>query len=221
MPAWRKKLGFQASFTRAETELLLRGWVPDPVVDWWFICVEDGWLNFHRSDTGFCIYALRLEYGAHGSTVAASRLNADPRQYATRDIDYDRKLLGYLINALLLEKRDTPFPMPADAGDATPDEVRYAYVRRGLGAEPVYPLDPWFSPITKRVGVVAVLIVLCAMLALLTLSVLEIIPIRIGWEAPVIVLWLMLAISTLIRDMWRALEHALSFFGLRDSDDRK
>lgn len=119
----RRSLGFGASFTHAETKQLLRGWVPDPVVDWWFICVEDGWINFHRCDTGFCIYALRLDYTAHGSTVAASRLNADPRQYVTRDIDYDRKLLGYLIDALLLEKRDTPFPMPADAGDATPDEV--------------------------------------------------------------------------------------------------
>ncbi|MCO4312063.1 hypothetical protein [Pectobacterium versatile] len=103
-------LNFQALFTDAEAEKMRQGVIPKQMEDKWFIYFEDGWLCFHRSWTGFFIYALKLDGSPAGVRVTDSWVNRDPAQYASTDLEYDRGMLRYLIDVSLLGKQDVPFP---------------------------------------------------------------------------------------------------------------
>jgi hypothetical protein len=85
-----------------------QGFIPRAMEDKWFICFEDGWLCFHRSWTGAFIYALRLEHTPDGTRVTQSWVNRNPEQYNAKNTDYDRRLVRYLIERILLGK-DVPF----------------------------------------------------------------------------------------------------------------
>jgi len=69
-PEQRASLGFAALFDNAEAERLVLGLRPAGMEDKWFICFHQGWLLFHRSWTGVCIYGLQLERLADGVRVA-------------------------------------------------------------------------------------------------------------------------------------------------------
>jgi hypothetical protein len=109
----RERLPYERRFDAAEQQRLLRGLVPDQMEDKWFIFHEDGWLYFHRSWTGLCIYGVRLRPEGAGSAVEEAWVNRAPDQYARTDSDYDTRLLAYLVDRLLLGANDTPFPMPS------------------------------------------------------------------------------------------------------------
>jgi len=129
-PAVRKDLGFEGTFTAGESERLLRGLVPMEMEDKWFVYFEDEWLRFHRSWTGAFIYALRLERSGGGFRVAESWVNRDPQQYKGDDESYDRQLLRFLIDALLLGRTGAVFPMPRVDGNAPDGVVQHVYVGR-------------------------------------------------------------------------------------------
>ncbi|HEX4824082.1 MAG TPA: hypothetical protein VFV19_07195 [Candidatus Polarisedimenticolaceae bacterium] len=111
-PVRRIPLGFNATFTPAETEQLLRAFVPRGMEDKWFIYFEDGWLRFHRSWTRFFIFGLRLAHRKHGDGVfvAESWVNGDPEQYGADDWVYERRLVRALIDGFLLDKPSVTFP---------------------------------------------------------------------------------------------------------------
>jgi len=112
-PQRRADLGFVASYSSSEADLLSNGLVPESMDEKWFVFQEGEWLNFHRSWTGVQIYAIRLQLNDDQSfSVSESWVNREPEQYSMTDIDYDRKLLAFLIDALLL-KRKTSFPVPS------------------------------------------------------------------------------------------------------------
>lgn len=94
------------------------GFVPEEMEDKWFIYFDEGWLFFHRSWSGALIYALRLEDSPEGVRVVESWVNRDPQQYSGTDTEYDRTLVRFLIDALLLKKSDARFPIASrpDAG---------------------------------------------------------------------------------------------------------
>lgn len=135
-------LGFEACFDSDETERLKHGLVPEGMEDKWFIYFEDDWLRFHRSWTGAFIYALRLERTASGFCVAESWVNRDPEQYQATDTAYDRRLVRFVIDALLLGKRDVAFPMPSGGRDPAHGLTQHAHVGRkypednGAGEDP-------------------------------------------------------------------------------------
>ena len=79
-PSARESLGFDAVFTDAEAGLLMLGAVPAEMDDKWFVYFNDGWLHFHRSWTGFHIYALRLDGSPGGVRVTDSWVNREPDQ---------------------------------------------------------------------------------------------------------------------------------------------
>ena len=137
-PEQRDRLAFAAEFTAAETDLLVFGLIPRGLEDKWFICFHQGWLLFHRSWTGACIYGLRLEPMGGGARVAESWVSRDPSQYKGADDDYDRKLVRFLIDALLL-RREATFPMPAGVESAPPGAYQHSVVGR---AYPESPPDP-------------------------------------------------------------------------------
>lgn len=60
LPSLREELKFKAVFTDAEIEKISYGLIPEQMEDKWFIYLENGWLFFHRSWTGVCVYRLRF-----------------------------------------------------------------------------------------------------------------------------------------------------------------
>ena len=65
-PEQREPLEFAAEFSNAETELLVMGLIPKGMEDKWFVYFDGpahrhGWLLFHRSWTGACIYGIEQQ----------------------------------------------------------------------------------------------------------------------------------------------------------------
>jgi hypothetical protein len=140
-PAQREPLGFSVLFNDAEAEALMQGLIPQAMVDKWFICFHDGWLLFHRSWTGACIYGLRLDGSPTGVRVVDSWVNRDPSQYKGTDVEYDRKLVQFLVDAFLLH-RPAAFPMPRDVVEPAPGVLQHAIVGRSFPESPPDTSDP-------------------------------------------------------------------------------
>ncbi len=138
-PEQREPLNFAAEFTDAETELLVFGLIPKEMEDKWFICFHQGWLLFHRSWTGACIYGLHLEAVRGGSRATDSWVSRDGAQYKGVDVEYDRKLLRFLIDALLL-RREAIFPMPAGVESVPPGVYQHSVVGRAYPESPPEPM---------------------------------------------------------------------------------
>jgi hypothetical protein len=134
-PERREPLEFNAAFNDAEAGMLVGGLIPKQMEDKWFICFHGGWLLFHRSWTGACIYGLRLERSSEGARVAESWVNRDPGQYAGTDVEYDRKLVRFLIDALLLG-RSAVFPLPPGVDTAAPGLFQHSIVGRAFPESP-------------------------------------------------------------------------------------
>jgi hypothetical protein len=146
-PALREPLDFAAVFDNSEAELLVLGLIPSGMADKWFVYFEgsahrQGWLLFHRSWTGACIYGLQLEGSPVGARVVESWVSRDPAQYTGTDVDYDRKLLRFLIDAFLL-RLPAVFPMPVGVESIAPGVYQHSVVGR---AYPESPPDAPFLP---------------------------------------------------------------------------
>jgi hypothetical protein len=134
-PEQRESLELTATFNNAEAELLVLGLRPARMEDKWFICFHQGWLLFHRSWTGVCIYGLRLERSPRGVVVSDSWVSRDSSQYKGTDVEYDRQLVRFLIDALLL-KRPAVFPIPAGVGHMPPGVYQHSIVGRAYPESP-------------------------------------------------------------------------------------
>lgn len=128
-PAKKEALGLCASFTRSEGEQLGKGLVPQVMEDKWFIFLEDDWLYFHRSWTGAVIYGVQLDFNSDGVRVIDSWVNRNSEQYQGTDTAYDRDLLKFVIDALLLGKA-VEFPMPQGKEEFADGVVQHNYVGR-------------------------------------------------------------------------------------------
>lgn len=115
-PERRENLGFSAVFTAAEVEAIMQGLIPREMEDKWFIHFNDNWLMFHRSWTGAHIYGLRFDTANGQARVVDSWVNRDPHQYKGTDVEYDRMLVRFLIDAFLLH-RPAVFPVPSSLSD--------------------------------------------------------------------------------------------------------
>jgi hypothetical protein len=108
-PANRARVKLDRSFDPGEWSALQLGVIPEEMEDKWFIYEEGGWLNFHRSWTGFCNYRVRLRKTPNGGEIAEAWVSRQKDQYSEVDDDYDARLLSWLIDVLLL-KRPAPYP---------------------------------------------------------------------------------------------------------------
>jgi O-acetyl-ADP-ribose deacetylase (regulator of RNase III) len=109
MPEARAPLSYRRRFDAREHARLALGLLPRQMEDKWFIYLEQDWLYFHRSWTGFCTYAVRLGAMSEGSRVVEAWVTRDPAQYRTADDRRDTEILGYLVERLLLG-RQVRFP---------------------------------------------------------------------------------------------------------------
>jgi hypothetical protein len=128
-PTLKEPLHFEALYTDADAEKMMLGLVPREMEDKWFIYFLGGWLYFHRSWTGACIYAVRLDGSPAGVRVIDSWVNRDPQQYKNADLEYDRKLVAFLIDAFLLG-RPAQFPRPSDLPQPKPGVFQHSVVGR-------------------------------------------------------------------------------------------
>jgi hypothetical protein len=108
-------LPIEGEFTRREFQRIKLGLVPTQMEDKWFIYFERGWLNFHRSWTGVCIYRVRFKHKKDEYAIAEAWANRDPDEYSNTDDEYDIGLLSYLIYAVLLNE---PMALPVKSADA-------------------------------------------------------------------------------------------------------
>jgi hypothetical protein len=113
MPDARARLAYTRAFDAAEHARLTRGIVPVQMEDKWFVFYEAPWLWFHRSWTGVAIYAVRLRVEEPGSAVEEAWVNRAPDQYRETDDSHDAAMLSFLIERILLGRRDVPFPVRA------------------------------------------------------------------------------------------------------------
>lgn len=107
------------------------GYIPGAMEDKWFIYFENGWLRFHRSWTGTCIYGLKVQPTPQGGQVAESWVNRDPEQYRSTDTGYDRRLVDFLIDAFLLRKEGIKFPMPRNSVELPKGVLQHSIAGRG------------------------------------------------------------------------------------------
>ncbi|WDA42012.1 hypothetical protein [Erythrobacter sp. BLCC-B19] len=105
MPAKRQALYLALSFDTDEVECIRRGFIPRDMDDKWSIFVEDDWLYFHRSWTGFCIFAVRLEPAANGVVIREGWASRDPEQYHGSSAAEEQRQIAALIDSLLHSRK--------------------------------------------------------------------------------------------------------------------
>jgi hypothetical protein len=132
LPTNRISLGFAATYDDSEAERMRQGFIPRQMEDKWFIYFKEGWLYFYRSWTGACIFGVQLD--SRGGRVIDSWITADQQQTAGKDLEYYRKLVGFLIDTLLLGKK-SEFPAPSDL----PEELASIYQHHIVGVPPNVP----------------------------------------------------------------------------------
>jgi hypothetical protein len=79
-----------------------QGYIPKDMDDKWFIFFEDGWLYFHRSWTGHCIYGVKIDGSPNGVLVTDAWVNRDKEQYNSSSLETDARMVQQLITSLLL-----------------------------------------------------------------------------------------------------------------------
>jgi Dual specificity phosphatase, catalytic domain len=100
MPSKRCQIPFRRTFTEVEFRRLELGFAPETMEERWFVFMEDDWLCFVRSWTGFCIFQLKGRKNEPHEVVEAWA-NRDSEQYGNTDIDEDVELLAMLIDELI------------------------------------------------------------------------------------------------------------------------
>ena len=116
MPAKCAPLAYEESFTVEESAHLRTCVLPGGMEDKWIVLFDDFRLSFHRSWTGFCIYAVTLvninEDQEPPDVFCTSQpiVNRDPDEYTCTDDAYDARLLSWLIRTLMLHQ-EVEFPV--------------------------------------------------------------------------------------------------------------
>jgi hypothetical protein len=101
-PSERAALELPLMFSDEEGERIRQGYVPKNMDDKWFIFFENGWLYFHRSWTGHCIYGVRLDGSPNGVRVVEAWVNHNKEQYNSPGVETDLRMVQQLFATRLL-----------------------------------------------------------------------------------------------------------------------
>ncbi len=123
------QLSFEYVLDNEEFELVKNGLKPVEMEDKWFIYFEDDWLYIHRSWTGYLIYWLKFD---DNNSVIESYVSRQAEEYNNDDLEYDKELCQFLIEAFLLN-RSTKFPIRQGDSDSYPRGI-YQHHIAGTGA---------------------------------------------------------------------------------------
>ena len=108
LPEKRSPLELVAAYTRSNYRRICQGFKPKTILGNWYIENANGWLNFYRSETGYCIYSLHFVRKRKGFQIDESWVNRDPQQYSGIDIEYDQAVVRFLISRHLLNRKAAP-----------------------------------------------------------------------------------------------------------------
>lgn len=81
LPRQRARLDLALSLTASQFETMKQGVIPQEMEDRWFIFFEDGWLNLHRSWTGFCIFRIKIERVKGNFLTTEAWVNRNKKQF--------------------------------------------------------------------------------------------------------------------------------------------
>ena len=112
MPTQHVDLALDGTIASADFERIRAGYVPSGPQDKWFIYYDAPWLAFHRSQTGTCVFQLRVEPDDDHFRAPILRVNRDVSQYRNQNDEYDVELMAYLIDRFLLGRNNVPLPLP-------------------------------------------------------------------------------------------------------------
>ena len=77
---------------------MMAGHVPEGMDDRWFILMEDGWLLFHRSWSGHCIFGLKVDDQPDGICITEGWVSRKAEEYSSVDIQKDVELARTLLD---------------------------------------------------------------------------------------------------------------------------
>lgn len=104
LPEAKQDLELFLQFDCQDYNKISCGFVPREMEDKWFIYLEDEWLYFHRSWSGYCVYGARLIKTSTGGCLSEAWVNADKEQYELSEPEEEIKLIETLIANLLLDR---------------------------------------------------------------------------------------------------------------------
>ena len=102
LPVERENFSLDIVFSNGEAERVKRGNIPEEMGDRWFIYFDEGWLYFHRSWTGACIFGVKLDVIPAGLKASNCWVSRVQDQYSSRDLEADRQTLSRLIGSYFL-----------------------------------------------------------------------------------------------------------------------
>jgi hypothetical protein len=88
--------------TDVDGERLQLGHIPEDMDDGWFIFYERGWLYFHRSWTGDCIFGVKFDGSPMGVRAVEAWASRDNERYRSPGIEPEKQLIVDLIRSRLL-----------------------------------------------------------------------------------------------------------------------
>lgn len=100
-PATFKIVRLDRPVSDPQFEQIKIGFIPQEMEDKWFIYLEDHWLYFHRSWTGYCIFKLRIENKNGDYILTELYINQDKNQYEAEDDLHDINQVENLIDTLM------------------------------------------------------------------------------------------------------------------------
>ncbi|MCL4868633.1 MAG: hypothetical protein KJ063_06690 [Anaerolineae bacterium] len=118
LPEHYAALDVDGRYTADEFTAIQQGFIPQDMDDKWFLYFADGWLNFHRSWTGSCVFRLKIEPENDYFRATTALVNRDPEQYRFQSDKFDIETIAFLIDRLLLN-RFAPLPTP---GKMSPED---------------------------------------------------------------------------------------------------
>lgn len=110
-PDQPERIEIDLRFTPKQYEKLSMGMIPAQMEDKWFIFMENDWLYFHRSWTGFCIYKAQVKKDADGYLINEFWAERNPEKYNNTDDSVDIETFHFLTGRGLLgiDFRETYF----------------------------------------------------------------------------------------------------------------
>lgn len=103
-PQATQSLELSLQFSHQDYDKISHGFIPGEMEDRWFIFLEDEWLYFYRSWSGYCVYGARLTKTSTGALLNDAWVNADKDQYELSEPAEEKKFLETLISNILLNK---------------------------------------------------------------------------------------------------------------------
>ncbi len=102
---------YEREVSARQFERIRCGLVPREMEDKWFIYFDEPWLYLHRSWTGLLVYRVKFEPSQRGARISLAEVLDDSKHYKPSSLEYEARLLDFLLRALLLSER-IPFPDP-------------------------------------------------------------------------------------------------------------